>query len=351
MLSFVPIGKPVANTRMYIVDAEMQPVPVGTEGELCIGGIQVARGYLNRPELTAERFVDDPFSDSPGGRLYRTGDLARYMPDGNIEFLGRSDFQVKIRGFRVELGEIEAALESITGVRQAIVVARERSSGDLEPGRLCVEPEGDTVPDGVLRARLLAQLPEYMVPTVFIAIEAFPQTPSGKVDRKALPAPVRVRPQLSEAFVAPRTQVESLVADKWRQLLDIDRVGVHDRFFELGGTSLQAARFINEMQEELDESIFVVTLFAAPSVAEYAAFLQAQYPAAVARLVGTGPLVIEPSSKPRPSRKQISPASEPQFRPAAGPDGRRRAKPPGNLHPESATVGNHAPADHACRPP
>ena len=158
-LSFVPIGKPVANTRMYIVDAEMRPVPVGTEGELCIGGIQVARGYLNRPELTAERFVDDPFSERPGDRLYRTGDLARYMPDGNIEFLGRSDFQVKIRGFRVELGEIEAALESIPGVRQAIVVARERSSGDLELVAYVSSSDGNTVPDGILRARLLAQLP------------------------------------------------------------------------------------------------------------------------------------------------------------------------------------------------
>ena len=299
-LSFVPIGKPVANTRMYIVDAEMRPVPVGTEGELCIGGIQVARGYLNRPELTAERFVDDPFSGRPGDRLYRTGDLARYMPDGNIEFLGRSDFQVKIRGFRVELGEIEAALESIPGVRQAIVVARERSSGDLELVAYVSSSDGNAAPDSVLRARLLAQLPEYMVPTIFVAVERFPQTSSGKVDRKALPAPARVRPHLSEAFVAPRNQVESLVAEKWRQLLDIDRVGVHDRFFELGGTSLQAARFINEMQEELDESIFVVTLFAAPSVAEYAAFLQAQYPAAVTRLVGAGPLVIEPSSSPAP---------------------------------------------------
>ena len=300
VLPFVPIGKPIANTRMHIVDAEMRPVPVGSEGELCIGGIQVARGYLNRPELTAERFVDDPFFDSPGDRLYRTGDLARYMPDGNIEFLGRSDFQVKIRGFRVELGEIEAALELIPGVRQAIVVARERSSGDLELIAYVSSSEDDRVPDAVLRARLVGQLPEYMVPTIFIAVERFPQTSSGKVDRKALPAPVRVRPQLSEAFVAPRTQVESLVAEKWRQLLDIDRVGVHDRFFELGGTSLQAARFINDMQQELDESIFVVTLFAAPSVAEYAAFLQAQYPAAVTRLVGADPLVIEPSSSPAP---------------------------------------------------
>ncbi len=299
-LSFVPIGKPIANTRTHIVDAEMRPVPVGSQGELCIGGIQVARGYLNRPELTAERFVDDPFSDSPGDRLYRTGDLARYMPDGNIEFLGRSDFQVKIRGFRVELGEIEASLESIPGVRQAIVVARERSGGDLELVAYVSSSGGERVADGDWRAHLRAQLPEYMVPTLFIAVERFPQTSSGKVDRKALPAPTRVRPQLSEAFVAPRTKVESLVAEKWRQLLDIDRVGIHDRFFELGGTSLQAARFINEMQEELAESIFVVTLFAAPSVAEYAAFLQAQYPVAVARLAGAGPLVIQPSSSLAP---------------------------------------------------
>ena len=286
-LPFVPIGKPIANTQMHVLDEELRPVPIGTAGELFIGGVQVGRGYLNRPELTAERFIADPFSE-PGARLYRTGDLARYLPDGNIEFLGRSDFQVKIRGFRVELGEIEAALEAIDGVRQAIVVARERSGGDLElVGYVSTATDGPSTDD--LRARLLTQLPAYMVPTTFVAIERFPLSPNGKVDRKALPAPTRERPDLGTAYAEPRSKLELLVADKWQQILDIESVGIHDRFFELGGTSLQAARFVNEMQSELGESIFVVTLFAAPSVAEYAAFLQEQYPEAVARLVGEDP--------------------------------------------------------------
>ena len=287
-LSFVPIGKPVANTQMYVVDDEFKPVAIGTAGELIIGGIQVGRGYLNRPDLTAERFVEDPFSGRPGARLYRTGDLARYLPDGNIEFLGRNDFQVKIRGFRVELGEIEAALEAVDGVRQAIVVSRQRPSGDVELVAY-VSSRGDGAPSiEALRSRLLERLPAYMVPTTFVAIDQFPLSPNGKVDRKALPEPSRARPELGTAFVLPRSRLERHVAEKWRQVLDLDSVGVHDRFFELGGTSLQAARFVNEMQTDLGESIFVVTLFGAPSVAEYAKFLQEQYPAAVARLVGEG---------------------------------------------------------------
>ena len=291
-LSFVPIGKPIANTQMHILDEALQPLPIGTAGELYIGGIQVGRGYLNRPELTAERFIADPFSTEPDARLYRTGDLARYLPDGNIEFLGRSDFQVKIRGFRVELGEIEAALEAIDGVRQAIVVARERSGGDLELVAYvsAAGVEGPTTES--IRARLLTQLPAYMVPTTFVAIERFPLSPNGKVDRKALPAPTRARPELGTPYAEPRSKVERLVADKWQHILDVDAVGIHDRFFELGGTSLQAARFVNEMQTELRESIFVVTLFAAPSVAEYAAFLQDQYPEAIARLVGADPSAV-----------------------------------------------------------
>ncbi len=288
-LSFVPIGKPIANTQMHILDEELRPVPIGTAGELYIGGIQVGRGYLNRPELTTERFIAHPFGTEPGARLYKTGDLARYLPDGNIEFLGRSDFQVKIRGFRVELGEIEAALEAIDGVRQAIVVARERSGGDLELVAYVSTAAIDGPTTNDLRARLLIQLPAYMVPTTFVSIERFPLSPNGKVDRKALPEPTRARPDLGAPYAEPRSAVERLVAEKWQQILDVEAVGIHDRFFELGGTSLQAARFVNEMQTELRESIFVVTLFAAPSVAEYAAFLQEQYPAAVAQLVGDEP--------------------------------------------------------------
>jgi hypothetical protein len=298
-LPFIPIGKPVANTQMHIVDDGLRPVPLGTEGELCIGGVQVGIGYLNRPELTAERFVRDPFSSVPGARLYRTGDLARYLPDGNIEFLGRSDFQVKIRGFRVELGEIEAALEAVHGIRQAIVVARERAAGDMELVAYVSAADGGPTTDD-LRGRLLQRLPAYMVPTTFVAIERFPLSPNGKVDRKALPTPSRARPELGTPFAAPRSRLEQLVAEKWERILDLDSVGVHDRFFELGGTSLQAARFVNQMQTEFGESIFVVTLFAAPSVAEYATFLQEQYPAAVARLVGAGAGVAGPRSASAP---------------------------------------------------
>ncbi len=328
-LPFVPIGKPVANTQMHILDEDLRAVAVGTAGELYIGGVQVGLGYRDRPELTRERFLDDPFAGRPGARLYRTGDLARYLPDGNIEFLGRADYQVKIRGFRVELGEIESAIESIEGVRQTVVVARERSAGDLELVAYVSHTAGEDMPVELLRERLAERLPEYMVPAAFVAIEEFPLTSSGKVDRKRLPAPVRRRPQLGEPYVAPRTELERLVAEQWQAILDLDAVGVNDRFFELGGTSLQAARFVNQMQVALDESIFIVTIFSAPSVAAYAAFLGSQYPAAVARLLGdqvpaTGEAVI---SKP------ISEEDVERFRSLVptlgrGPDGDDAKNPP-----------------------
>ncbi len=296
-LAFVPIGTPVANTQMHVLDDEMRPLPIGTAGELYIGGVQVGRGYLGRPELTAERFVADPFR--PGGTLYRTGDLARYLPDGNIEFLGRSDFQVKIRGFRVELGEIEAALEEIEGVRQTVVVAHERADGDLELVAYVSHPQTEAMATEELRTRLAERLPDYMIPTLFIPIERFTLTPNGKIDRQALPTPVRVRPEMDVSFVPPRNELERLIEERWSAILGLSDIGVHDRFFELGGTSLQAARFVNQMQSELDESIFVVTLFSAPSVAEYAAFLENQYPAAVARLLGTtGPVAGSTSDRP-----------------------------------------------------
>jgi amino acid adenylation domain-containing protein len=284
-LTFVPIGTPVANTQLYILDDDMRPLPVGSAGELYIAGAQVARGYLKRPALTAERFTPDPFR--AGGTLYKTGDLARYLPDGNIEYLGRSDFQVKIRGFRVELGEIESALERIDGVRGAVVVARERS-GDTELVAYVAHPAGAGFAVDGLRTRLSEELPEYMVPASIIPLERFPLNANGKVDRKALPEPVRLRPDLGSPYAAPRSALERLIAERWRVLLDLDRVGIHDPFFEIGGTSLQAARFVNQMQTELGESIFVTTLFGAPTVAEYAALLQQTYPAAVARSLGTG---------------------------------------------------------------
>ncbi len=284
-LSFVPIGTPVANTQLYILDDDKRPLPVGSVGELYIAGAQVALGYLKRPELTAERFTADPFR--VGGTLYKTGDLARYLPDGTIEYLGRSDFQVKVRGFRVELGEIESALERMDGVRGAVVVARERA-GDTELVAYVAHPDGAGFPVDGLRTRLSEELPDYMVPATIIPLERFPLNANGKVDRKALPEPIRVRPALDTVYAPARTALERVLVERWRALLDLDRVGIHDRFFELGGTSLQAARFVNQLQIDMGETILVVTLFGAPSVVEYAALLERQFPASVTRLTDQG---------------------------------------------------------------
>src|SRR6185312_12162553 len=220
----VPIGKPLPNYRVYVLDGELSPVPIGVTGELYIGGAGLARGYLGRPELTAERFVADPFAED-GGRLYRTGDLVRYLPDGNLEFIGRADEQVKIRGFRIELGEIEAGLLGYAGVRQAVVVAR----------------EGLAVEAAELRGHLRRSLPEYMIPGAFVQLQQLPLTVNGKVDRRGLPAPEE-RGQAE--YVAPRTATEQVLAEVWAEVLHLERVGIHDNFFELGGHSLLATQVI-----------------------------------------------------------------------------------------------------------
>jgi amino acid adenylation domain-containing protein len=308
-LPFVPIGKPMANTQLHILDEAMRPIPVGDIGELYLGGVNVGRGYVKRPELTAERFLPDPFR--PGGTLYRTGDLARYLPDGNVEFLGRGDFQVKVRGFRVELGEIEAILESAPGVRGAVVVVHERPGGDQELVAYVAHPDGAGLATDGLRTRLSDRVPEYMVPSRIIGLERIPLNTNGKVDRAALPAPIRTRPVLETPYVAPRTPMQRYVADAWSVILDVDRVGIHDRFFELGGTSLDAARFVNQMQLALGETIFVITLFGAPSAAEYAALLEQRFPASVARLVGgrapeaVGAAVSGPAEAPATSAERV----------------------------------------------
>ncbi|WP_163998551.1 non-ribosomal peptide synthase/polyketide synthase [Pyxidicoccus caerfyrddinensis] len=231
----IPIGRPIANTSIRILDSHLRPVPTGVPGELFIGGIQVGRGYLARPELTAERFIPDPFSDTPGARLYRTGDKARWLADGNIEYLGRLDFQVKVRGLRIELGEIEATLEKHPQVRQAVVVVRDGS-------RLVayvVPPRGEQAPSTAdVRDFLKQKLPEYMVPSAFVVLEALPLNSSGKLDRKALPAPDLSRSELKPAYVAPRNDVEQRLADIWALVLGLKQVGIHDNFFELGGDSI-----------------------------------------------------------------------------------------------------------------
>jgi len=245
----VPIGRPLANTRLYILDRRMQPVAVGIPGELFVGGDCLARGYLNRPELTAAAFIPDPFGAASGARLYRTGDLARYLPDGNVEFLGRLDHQVKIRGFRIELGEIEAALSEHPSVRESLVLTY-GGGGDNDGGgnqRLvayAVAEAGQTPAPGELRGFLKEKLPEYMIPSAFMLLDALPLTPHGKFDRRALPAPEFDGDAEAATFVAPRTPVEQTLADIWSQVLGVGNIGVDDNFFELGGDSILSIQII-----------------------------------------------------------------------------------------------------------
>jgi len=236
-----------------------------------IGGVGLARGYLNRPELTAEKFIPDPFSAEPGARMYKTGDLARYRPDGNIEFLGRADHQVKIRGFRIELGEIEAVLGQHPAVRAAVVLAREDAPGEK---RLVAYVVAESTADE-LRRFLKDKLPEYIVPAVFVLLDTLPLLSNGKIDRQALPAPDRTRPELDKSFVAPRTPTEELLAQIWAQLLDLERVGVDDNFFDLGGHSLLATQAVSRMREAFQVEISLRRLFEVPTVAGLAESIEA----------------------------------------------------------------------------
>jgi amino acid adenylation domain-containing protein len=271
----VPIGQPVANTQVYVLNSSLQPAPIGVPGELYIAGEGLARGYLNRPDLTAERFIPNPFSRKPGMRLYRTGDMVRYLPDGNIEFLGRSDHQVKIRGFRIELGEIETVLEQHPAVRQAVILARDATPGDSssvsESGiRLLayvISKDAPVPPLAELRSFLKEKLPDYMLPSVFIFLEALPLTPNGKVNRAALPAPDQSRPELEKAFVAPSTPIEIKLVEIWSMLLGLDQVGIQDDFFELGGHSLLATQVISRSRETFQIEIPLRSLFEIPTIA------------------------------------------------------------------------------------
>src|SRR5215831_13586236 len=266
--SIVPIGRPIANTQIYILDRVGEPVPVGVVGELYIGGVQVAQGYLNRPELTAEKFLKDPFTNDPHGRMYRTGDLGRWLADGNIEFLGRNDFQVKIRGFRIELDEIEARLAEHPAVREVVVVARKEAPSDkrlvtyyttsLNDGSEANAPSAEQ-----LRTYLSASLPEYMVPAAYVRLEAWPLTPNGKLDRKALPAPEMIS---TAAWRAPRTPQEEILCSLFAEVLGLEKVGLDDNFFNLGGHSLMATRLVSRIRTILGVELALRTLFEFPSV-------------------------------------------------------------------------------------
>ncbi|MCL6755243.1 amino acid adenylation domain-containing protein [Nostoc sp. CCCryo 231-06] len=275
------IGRAIANTQIYILDQNQQPVPIGTPGELYIGGDGLARGYLNRPELTEERFIPHPFEEaavrlrSPtrGSRLYRTGDLARFLPDGNIEFLGRVDHQVKIRGFRIELGEIEALLSQHPDVKQAVVIAREDIPGDKRLVAYIVLNQIDASVT-TLKRFLQEKLPNYMVPAVFVILDSLPLTPNGKVDHQNLPACDRTRLDLEETFIAPRNSTEETLFSIWAQLLGLEQIGINDNFFNLGGHSLIAAQILSRIRESFQVELFFHHIFANPTIAGLAGLIE-----------------------------------------------------------------------------
>jgi amino acid adenylation domain-containing protein len=270
----VPIGRPIANMQAYILDASLQPVPIGVPGELYAGGVGLAHGYVNRPDLTAERFMPHPFSGEPGARLFRTGDLARYLPDGNLEYLGRVDDQVKIRGFRIELGEIEAALRQHPAVQETAVLARQDAPGETRLVAYMVSAQLQAPTVTALRRFLNRRLPDFMVPSSFMWLDALPLTPSGKIDRRALPGSDRARPVLEERFVMPQTALEQQVAAIWCTLLGLDRIGLHDNFFELGGHSLLATQLLSRIHDVMHVDVSLVRFFERPTVAGLATSLE-----------------------------------------------------------------------------
>jgi acyl carrier protein len=254
----VPIGRPIAGVRAFVLDSRQEPVPAGVPGELCLGGTGVARGYLNRPGLTAERFVPYPFAvaaGAGGSRLYRTGDLVRWLPSGDLEFLGRTDRQVKIRGFRVELGEIEAALAEHPAVREVAVLAREDQPGERRLVAYVAPHAGREAAAVELRAFLKERLPDYLVPAAFVTLAALPLNSSGKVDRRALPSPEASRPALAAEYVPPGTPAEEAVAAIWCEVLGLERVGVDDDFYELGGNSLLLPQVMHRLQRDFQVEV------------------------------------------------------------------------------------------------
>jgi acyl carrier protein len=268
----IPIGQAIANTQIYLLDAHLNPVPIGVSGEIYISGDGLARGYLNRPQLTAERFVPNPFSSQPQARLYKSGDLARYRPDGNIEFLGRMDEQVKLRGFRIELGEIEAVLGQHSAIRETVVAVR-AIDGDRRLVAYIVPSQHQAPTNSDLRYFLKSKLPDYMLPSAFFVLKALPLTLNGKVDRRALPLSA-VRTEAAEITIAPRTSIEAALAEIWIKLLGLEEVGVHDNFFQLGGHSLLATQLILRVRNSFQVEVPLRTLFETPTIAGLAQYIE-----------------------------------------------------------------------------
>jgi amino acid adenylation domain-containing protein len=271
--SNVTIGRPIANTQIYLLDTKLQPVPIGVPGEIYIGGAGLARGYLNRPELTKERFIFNQFNNKLNSRLYKTGDLGCYLPDRNLEYLGRIDHQVKIRGFRIELGEIENALLKHPAVREIVVLAREDKPRVQQLVAYIVLLSDQTPTINELRSYLKELLPEYMVPGVFIFLDTLPLLPNGKVDRRALPVPEALRPTLTTSYEIPKSEMEQQIAKLWQEVLHLDKVGIHDNFFDLGGHSLLMIQVNHKLRAVLQRDISVVTMFQNPTIYSLAHYL------------------------------------------------------------------------------
>jgi amino acid adenylation domain-containing protein len=270
----VPIGRPLPNVETYVLDAYLEPVPIGVPGELYVGGVGLACGYVNRPELTAERFLAHPFRHAPGARLYRTGDLARYLADGNLDYLGRADQQVKIRGARVELGEVEAALARYPGIRDTVVIADEDAAGQARLVAYLVAAQS-RASAGELRRFLKKSLPDAMVPGSFVWLDALPLTPSGKIDRGALPEPDAAPATLEDEFAGPRTPTERAVAEIWAKVLDLERVARDDNFLEVGGHSLVAAQVMAQLRQRFGVRLPVRLLFEHPALSDFASAVDA----------------------------------------------------------------------------
>lgn len=267
---YPPIGKAAVNVQVYLLDSNLQPVPIAVPGELYVSGDGLARGYLNRADLTNQKFLPNPFQEAGGGRLYKTGDLAQYLPDGNIEFLGRIDDLVKIRGFRVELGEVEAVLSKHPQINQAVAKVHGESAREKYLVAYFVPIVGETITVEQLRTFLTEQLPDYMIPSAFVEMESFPLTPNGKVNRRALPEPTTSRPELGQTFVAPRTPTEEILAGIWRDVLGLEQVGIYDNFFDLGGHSLLATQVIALTRKAFGIELPLLSLFESPAIAPLA---------------------------------------------------------------------------------
>jgi acyl carrier protein len=271
--SSILVGRPIANTQLYIVNQKDQLNPVGVAGELLIGGIGVSRGYLNRPNLTEEKFIPNHYSETSNERLYRTGDLACYLPDGNVKLFGRLDNQVKLRGFRIELGEIEAILERYSTVDKAVVLIREEETGSKRlVAYVSLQPNSD-YSEFELRQYLKKNLPEYMVPSIFVLMEEMPLTPNKKIDRKSLPQPELKRPDVGEELILPQNEIEKNISRAWSEILKIDVIGTQDNFFDLGGDSLLCVQLVMHLEKELNTDIPVVKFFEHPTIKSFAEYI------------------------------------------------------------------------------